>query len=187
VIAPPGPIINADNPDRVGLWTATASDHAQERILTHRQHQPFCEACRRPTAKRQTEVMDDRVQPRRASRRWSQYAFGEALCEELAGAQDGVAAEAAGDHQELHDPPRERQIGHASSIPAMDTSGNCSARWTQTNVSGRPDHNNGLIAIAVRTLYNKPTRHQTGAVERLLHGADSPQSKRQTSQKLHQK
>ena len=41
----------------------------------------------------------------------------------------------------LYDPPRERQIGHASSIPAMDTSGNRFARWTQTNASGRPDRN----------------------------------------------
>ena len=28
--------------------------------------------------------------------------------------------------------------------------------------------------VVVRTLYNKPTRHQAGAVECLLHGADSP-------------
>ncbi len=68
VIAPPGPIINADNPERVSRRTATASNHAKERILAHRQHQPFCEACRRSSAKRQTEVMDDGVQPRRASR-----------------------------------------------------------------------------------------------------------------------
>ena len=50
VIAPPGPIINADDPERVSRRTATASDHAQQRILTHRQHQPFCEACRRSPA-----------------------------------------------------------------------------------------------------------------------------------------
>src|SRR6516165_5622360 len=56
----------------------------------------------------------------------------------------------------------------------MDTSGNRSARRTQTNASGRPDRNNGLITFVVRTLHNKPTRHQTGAVECLLHGADSP-------------
>ncbi|MGY4335294.1 hypothetical protein [Bradyrhizobium sp. LM2.9] len=29
---------------------------------------------------------------------------------------------AAGDYQELDDPPRERQIGHASPIPAMESS-----------------------------------------------------------------
>jgi hypothetical protein len=77
----------------------------------------------------------------------------------LALAQDGIASEAAGDHQELDDPPRKRQVGHASPIPAMDTSGNCSARWTQTEASGRADRNNGLITFVVRTLYNKPMRH----------------------------
>jgi hypothetical protein len=80
--------------------------------------------------------------------------------EDLATAKDGVAAaEAARDHQEVYDPPRKRQIGHAARYRL----------WKR------------------RTLYNRPTRHQTGAVERLLHGADSPQSKRQTSPKLHQK
>jgi hypothetical protein len=131
--------------------------------------------------------MDDRVQPRRASRRRSQYPFGEALSEDLAPAKDGVAAEAVGAHQKLYDPPRKRQIGHASPAPAMDTSGIRSARWTQTNASGRPDRNNGLITFVIRTLYNKPTRHQTGAVECLLHALILPQSKRQTSRKLHQK
>jgi hypothetical protein len=112
VIAPPGPIVNANDPKRVRRRTATASDHAQKRILTHWQHQPFCEACRRSTAKRQTEVMDDRVQSRRTSGRWSQHPFSKALSEDLMPAQDGIATEAAGDHQKLYDPPRERQIGH---------------------------------------------------------------------------
>jgi hypothetical protein len=69
----------------------------------------------------------------------------------------------------------------------MHAPGNRSARRTQTNASERSDRNKGLITFEVRILYNKPTRHQTGAVECLLHGADSPQSKRQTSLKLHQK
>jgi hypothetical protein len=111
VIAPPGPIINADNLERVTRRTATTSDHAQERILAYWQHQPLREARCQSTAKRQTEVMDDRVQPRRASRRWSQYPVSERLSEDLASAQDGIATKAAGDHQKLYDPPRERQIG----------------------------------------------------------------------------
>src|SRR3954469_17252388 len=84
VIAPPSPIINANNPERISLRAGTASDDAQERILAYRQHQPFCEACCRSSAKRQTEVMNDRVQPRRASRGRSQDPFGEALSEDLA-------------------------------------------------------------------------------------------------------
>lgn len=39
---------------------------------------------------------------------------------------------------------------------------------------GSPYQNNRLITLVVSTLYNKPTRHQTGAAECLLHGADSP-------------
>jgi hypothetical protein len=46
----------------------------------------------------------------------------------------------------------------------MHAPGNRSARWTQTNVSRCPDHNDGLIVFVVRTLYNKPTRHQTGVL-----------------------
>jgi hypothetical protein len=114
--------------------------------------------------------MDDSVQSRRASGRWSQHPFSKALSEDLTPAQDGIATEAAGDHHKLYDPPRGRQIGHVSSIPAMDTSGNRSAQWTQTNASRRPDRNNSLITFVVRTLYNKPTRHQTGALECLLDG-----------------
>jgi hypothetical protein len=68
VIAPPGPIINADNPQRVRRRTATASDHAQERVFAHRQHQSFCERCCRSSAKRQTAVLDDGVKSPRASR-----------------------------------------------------------------------------------------------------------------------
>ncbi len=187
VIAPPSPIINADDPKRVSWRTATASDHAQQCILTHWQHQSFCEACCRSPAKRETEVMDDSVQPRRAPGRWSQRPFGEPLSEDLVPAQDGIATEAASGHQKLYDPPRDRQISHASSIPAMDTPGNGSARWTQTNASGRPDRDNGLIISVVRILNNKPTRHQSGAVECVLQSADSPKSKRQASFKLHQK
>jgi hypothetical protein len=52
VIASPGPIINADDFERVSRRTTAASDHAQERVFAHRQHQPFCEACRRSTAER---------------------------------------------------------------------------------------------------------------------------------------
>jgi hypothetical protein len=131
--------------------------------------------------------MNDRIQPCRTSRRWCQYAFGEAFREDVAPAQDRVAAEAPGNYYELDDPPRERQIGHASSIAAMDTPKSRAARWTQADTSGRPDRDDRLITLVARTIYNKPTRHQTGAVQCLLHGADSPQSMRQTSPELHQK
>ena len=93
----------------------------------------------------------------------------------------------AGVHQELYDPSGKRQIRHAASIPAMDAAGHRSARWTRACASGRPNRNDGPIALATHTFYNKPTRHQTGAVECLLNGADAPPIKAQTSCKLHKK
>jgi len=56
--------------------------------------------------------------------------FGKALSEDLAPAQDGVTAEAASSQHELDNTPRERQIGHAAPIKAMDSSGNRSAGRT---------------------------------------------------------
>src|SRR6185369_17813956 len=85
-----------------------------------------------------------------------------------------VTTEATSNHQKLYDPPRKGKIIHTTPVSAMDASGNRSARWAQTNASRRPDRNNSLITFVVRTLYNKSTRHQTGALECLLHGADSP-------------
>src|SRR3979490_2675382 len=99
MIAPPSPIINADNRERISRRAATAPNYAKKRVFAHRQHQPLCEACCRSTAKSQTEVMDDRVQPCRASRRWCQYPFGEALSEDLAPAYDGVATKSTGNYQ----------------------------------------------------------------------------------------
>ena len=86
-------IINADNPERVSRWDSYDVGPRAGAYPYSPQHQPLCEA-----AAAQTEVMDDRVQPRRASRRWNEHPFGEALREDLTPAQDGVTAEAASDH-----------------------------------------------------------------------------------------
>jgi len=63
----------------------------------------------------------------------------------------------------------------------MDTPRNRPARWTQADTSGCPDRDDGLITLVARTLYNKPTRHQTGAVDSCCMALILPQSKRQTS------
>jgi len=40
-------------------WKAApTSDHPQQRVIAHRQHQPSCKAGRWPATKRQTEVVD---------------------------------------------------------------------------------------------------------------------------------
>ena len=44
--------------------------------------------------------------------------------EDLAPAQDCVAAKAAGNHHELNDTSRQRQIGHAAAVMTVHASGN---------------------------------------------------------------
>jgi hypothetical protein len=61
MITPPRPVIDADDLETIGRRMAAASDDTQKRVLAYWQHQPFCEARRRSPPKRQTEVMDDRV------------------------------------------------------------------------------------------------------------------------------
>ncbi|TGN74218.1 hypothetical protein EOW77_0034180 [Bradyrhizobium yuanmingense] len=100
--------------------------------------------------------MNDRVQPREASRRWSQYPCGEALSKDLAPAQEDIAAEAAGgDYQELDDAPCEWKIGHASSIMTMEhVAKPFRAMGTDFRTACQ---DNGLIAFVVSTRYDKPT------------------------------
>src|ERR1700723_2398846 len=119
-------------------------------------------------------MMNNRIEPRRASRRWCQNPVGETLGEDLASAKDSVASEAASDHLKVDNPSRKRKIGHTASVSAVNAPGRSSARWTTTSASRRPYRNDNLITFEGRTLYNKPTRHQSRALECLLHGADSP-------------
>jgi hypothetical protein len=187
VIAPPGPIVNADNPDRVGWRTATASDYTQERVFAHRQHQSLCEACRRSTTKCQTEMMNDRVQSCRAARRRCQYAFGKTLREDLAAAQNCIAAEPMGDNQELDGPPCERKVGYTASIAAMDTSRNRSAGRTETDTSRHPDRDDSLITLVAPLSTTNPRGTRLERWSACCMALILLQSKRQTPLKLHQK
>ena len=103
----------------------------------------------------------------------SQYVVGEALGKDLTPAQNGIAAEAPGNDHELNNTSRQRQISHTAAVMAVHPPGNRAARRTQTETPRRADRDNGPITIMVSTFDNKPTRHQTGAAKRLLHGADS--------------
>jgi hypothetical protein len=92
-------------------------------------------------------MMNDRVQSCRAARRRCQYAFGKTLREDLAAAQNCIAAEPMGDNQELDGPPCERKVGYTASIAAMDTSRNRSAGRTETDTSRHPDRDDSLITL----------------------------------------
>jgi hypothetical protein len=131
-------------------------------------------------------VVDNAIEPAGASGRWRQNALGKALREDLTPAQNRVATEAAGNHHELNDTPRQRQICHAAAVMTMNAARDSSARGTKTKAASPSDDKNGLFCFKERTFYNKLSRHQIGAAKCLLHGADPPQRERHTNPKLHQ-
>jgi hypothetical protein len=61
VIAPPSPIINADDIKPIAVHSCSSAYNAKQRILAHGQHQPSGKACRTPPTERQAEMMDDAV------------------------------------------------------------------------------------------------------------------------------
>lgn len=138
---PLSPISNPDNPEPADRYGA---ELREERALLTGSINRSARARCRSTAERQTEVMDDRnpaslcVAPMAPARpqRSAQWRFGARTGRYRNGSER--------DHQKQYDPLSGRQIRHASSMPAMDTTGN---GQTQTNASGRPDRNNGLATL----------------------------------------
>jgi hypothetical protein len=59
-------IVDPDYGERLGSRPGSASDDAQQGIVAHGQHQSPCEARCRPAAERETQMMDDAIQPRRS-------------------------------------------------------------------------------------------------------------------------
>jgi hypothetical protein len=82
--------------------------------------------------------MDDQIEPRRSPRPRRQSAVIEALGENTSTTQNSVAAEAARHDHKPNRPPRQRQIGEASLISAMDPPRTGSASGTETRSA--PSH-----------------------------------------------
>ncbi|ESY77166.1 hypothetical protein X739_33350 [Mesorhizobium sp. LNHC220B00] len=59
-----GPIINADNFERICLQTGPSPHHPQQRVIIDRDHQPLRKTGRRPAAERQPKMMNDTLQSR---------------------------------------------------------------------------------------------------------------------------
>lgn len=98
--------------------------------------------CCRSFAKRKTEAIDDEVQLRRAPSRWSRSPF-ETFGEDLATAQDCVAAEAA------------RRSVKRRRCQVWARGGNRSASRTQTNAFACPHRDNGPYHLrSTRSLQN---------------------------------
>ena len=70
VIAPPGPVINADNRGRQKASWSTPAYHAQQRIVAHLDVEPARKGGSRPASERNGETVDHIVEAARTSGSW---------------------------------------------------------------------------------------------------------------------
>ena len=59
-----GPVIDADDSQRIDPWQRSSPNDPKQRVVADRQHQPLGKTSRRPAAKRQPQMMDEMLQPR---------------------------------------------------------------------------------------------------------------------------
>jgi hypothetical protein len=98
--APPCPIIDADDIEWLSRCVGSSACDPEQRVVADWKHQPSSKACCRTSAQRETEMMNNAVEPPGSSRRWRQDITGKSLHEDLPAAQHGVAPEATrNDHK----------------------------------------------------------------------------------------
>lgn len=119
VIAAPGPVIDADDAQRLGRKVGMPAHDPQKRILAYRQHQPPGQARCGPSAQSQPEVMGNALEPDGAPGMAGDHIRSKAFSEDLPPTPDSIAAEAPCPDQELDRSTGQRQIRHAPGIVAM--------------------------------------------------------------------
>jgi hypothetical protein len=120
MVAPAGEVVDADRVQRVCPGCRPAPDDTQERVAADGQFEPLSQARPRPAAKRQAEMVDNLLPSPGASRKGLQHICREALGEDLASAQDGVAAEAPDHDPQLDAPSAKRKVGCPPQVAALN-------------------------------------------------------------------
>ena len=94
VIAPPGPVINANNHGRRKASCSTSAHHAQQRIVAHLEVEPTRKRSSRPASERNGETVDHVVEPARTS--GSRFDRFESFSKDPPRASRSITEEAAG-------------------------------------------------------------------------------------------
>jgi len=115
-----GPVINTGNDKGLGRRAGPSPDDPQQGIVTHGQHQPLGEICRRPAAQRQTQMMNNAFQPCRPAGS-DRESGAEPLGKDLPTTVRDLAGKPPSDHQENHLPAGAGQIRDLSGVPAMNS------------------------------------------------------------------
>ena len=190
MVASPCPVVDADDIEWLSRYVGSSEHDPEQRVVAHREHQPSGKARCRTSARRETEMMDDAVQPPSSSRRRRQNIAREPLYEDLLAAQYGLASEAARNDHQLDASSRQRQVADPTMVPTVHAPRSGTAGWTCRIFLRRTNRDRGLRGIVDCTHNNKTTGYQRKWPQRLMHGADSPRKsahrRQQTSSKVSQ-
>lgn len=123
VIAPEGPIIDANNAQPICVRASPAPYDPQQCVVAGRHHQPLGGSGGWPSAERQPKMMDDAVQPRGPARAISNNVITEALGEDSASTGRSGAGKTAGEEPKLYLLAGTGQIGNRSNISTVHSRG----------------------------------------------------------------
>jgi hypothetical protein len=105
--------------------------------------------------------VDDFIKPRCSSRPGLQHVLLEALGEDAATAQNGVAVKATRQDDDPNRPIADRQVPKLTSIPAVDPVRNSPTSWALAGFSRRSHGDHRTDPLNLYAFNNEPTRHQT--------------------------
>jgi hypothetical protein len=187
MVASPRLIVNADHGQAVRRQAAAPTNNAQQRVVTHRNHQPSRKARRRSASQRQSKMVDNKIESGRAPRGGRQHGIAEPLGKYLPAAEDGVTTETARGNDKTDTSPRQREIGDAAKISAVNPAGRSPAGRANPNRTSMSDSDHDLGSLDRHCVDSEFRRHKLRRTKLLIHGDDSPRKLRQANPELHQK
>jgi len=128
-IASKGPIVDADDGQRIGSPGCPPSYNTKQRIIADRQHQPHGEARCWSAAECQPQMVDDAFQPSRPARPGGENIVPEPFSENPPAAIRHLANKPPRDHAEAYLLAGTGQIRDLSVVSAMDSSRSRAAQW----------------------------------------------------------
>jgi hypothetical protein len=158
MIAPPGPVVDADDRGRRKGARSAPPHQAQKGVIAHLNVEAARKGSSRPTSERDGETVRDLVETACSPCSWLDRL--EPLGEDPSGTGLGVAEEAARPQYQRYPDARRRKIRQPSPILAMNATTSLATRRTSA-IDRDPPHNHDEAAVVLRrTLNDKPARNQ---------------------------
>jgi hypothetical protein len=174
VVAPPGPVIDADNRGWRKVSWSSPPNHAQQRVVAHFDVEPMRKGGGRPAAKRNRETVDHVVESVRTS--GPRFDRPESFGKDPPCASRSVTEEAAGPQNQRYPHAGGRKITQPSPILAVHAAANASAHRAAANSCRASYRDHEAIAVSRRALNHEAARNKLRNVKSLHCSDPQPES-----------